>query len=336
MLQERINELGDVSQLVVIADQTVADLHLDRLIEGLNPEPLVLTFPPGEASKCLETASALYDALARSRIERGAVIVAFGGGVAGDLAGFVAATWLRGVRCIQVPTTVLAAVDASVGGKTGVNLPDGKNLVGVFHQPVAVVVDTGFLETLSERDFCAGLAESVKHAAIRDAAFFAWHEAHVEAIKGRGPGAVAELVARNCEIKADVVAQDEREAGLRAILNYGHTIGHAIEHQLGYALRHGECVGLGMVAENALAQGRGTLQPGEAERIRDLVEALGLPTRLPALIAAEDVIAACRLDKKVRGGAIRAVLVRKIGEPEQVAGVGEEEIAGALPVIQPA
>lgn len=336
LLPHWIDEQGDVRQLVVIADQTVADLHLQRLTTSLRPAPLVLTFPPGEAAKSLETVQLLYERLANARIERGSVILTFGGGVAGDLGGFVAGTWLRGVRYVQVPTTLLAAVDASVGGKTGVNLPAGKNLVGVFHQPRAVITDTDFLQTLPGRDFTAGMAESIKHAVIRAPDFVTWHQTHADALVARNPGAVSDLIARNCEIKSEVVAQDEHETGLRAILNYGHTIGHAIEHLLEYELRHGECVALGMLVENELACARNVLDRAVAERIRDLLSRLGLPLRLPRPLEARDVSAACRLDKKVRGRAVDFVLIRALGEPLRAADASEGEIAAALRVIQPA
>jgi 3-dehydroquinate synthase len=334
MLQKCNAIVGGARQVAIIADQAVADLHLQSLIACLPANPLVLTFPPGEASKSLDTVRRLYADLARARIERGAAIVTLGGGVAGDLGGFVAATWLRGVRYVQVPTTLLSAVDASVGGKTGVNLPLGKNLVGAFHQPDAVVIDTDFLQTLSERDFTSGLAESVKHAVVLDPDFLARHEDQADALRTRDENVVVELIARNCEIKAAIVALDEREAGLRVILNHGHTVGHAIEHLLEYRLRHGECVALGMVAENELACDRGLLDPMTARRIRELLSRLGLPTRLSCPIEADDVIQACRLDKKARGGAFNLVLIRQIGEPVQVTDVSEAEVARALRAIQ--
>jgi 3-dehydroquinate synthase len=326
---------GDGPQVVVIADRTVAQLHMARLRGYLPPDALLLTFPPGEASKSLREAAALYDSLAKARIERSALVVTFGGGVASDLGGFVAATWLRGVRFLAIPTTLLAAIDASVGGKTGVNLTAGKNLVGVFHQPEAVIVDTDFLQTLPERDITAGLAESIKHAAVRDAEFIAWHESQAEAILTRDADTISELIARNCEIKAGVVAWDEREAGLRAILNYGHTIGHAVEHLLGYELRHGECVALGILAENELACSRGLLPRAAADRIRKLLQRLALPLHLPRAVDAVQVVEACRLDKKVRGRAINFVLLRELGEPQRVADVSDAEIVAALDVIQP-
>jgi 3-dehydroquinate synthase len=323
------------ARLAVIADAHVAELHLDSLLAALGPSPLVLTVPPGEASKSLASAENLYDALAAARIERDDVIVSFGGGMVGDLAGFVAATWLRGIDFIQVPTTLLAAVDAAVGGKTGVNHRAGKNLIGAFYQPAAVIVDIDFLTTLPQRDFVAGLAESVKHALVREAHFLDWQEAHADAVLARGPVMLEELIARNCEIKAEVVGRDEREQHLRAVLNYGHTIGHAIEHVLEYELRHGECVALGMLAENHISCARGLLERAAAGRVAGLLMRLGLPARLPRAIDARDILRASQMDKKVRGGAPNFVLLTKPGETTRVADVSEVEIVAALDALQP-
>jgi len=318
--------------LLIVSDETVAALHAHQ-IQAVAPSAKLVTIPPGEASKSLASAARLYDQLATARIGRRDAIVAFGGGVVGDLAGFVAATWLRGIDFIQMPTTLEAAVDASVGGKTGVNLPSGKNLVGAFHQPTAVLVDTDFLNTLSQRDFRAGLAESVKHAVIRDPDFLSWHEQHAAAIDARDPQLIAELICRNCRIKAAIVEQDEREAGLRAILNHGHTIGHALEHVLGYELRHGECVALGMIAENALAVGRGLLSSATAMRIRALLARLGLPTRLSHALDAGAFRAALALDKKSVAGAVNYVLLSDAGRTVRVADVSDAEVAAAIAAI---
>lgn len=289
--------------------------------------------PAGEASKSLAAAEQVYEQLAAAEIDRQDWILALGGGMVGDLAGFVAATWMRGIRYIQMPTTLLACIDASVGGKTAVNTRAGKNLVGAFHQPSAVIIDLEFLATLPQSEFVAGLAESVKHAAIRDPEFFGWQEGCAAAILQRKPETLLELVARNCTIKAAIVSEDERESGPRAMLNYGHTVGHGIEHASGYSLRHGECVALGMLAENAIARERQALPPAAAQRIRGLVEALGLPTRLPRGCRIEEVLAACRLDKKNRGGAIHAVLLRDLGAPQRVANLSAEEIARSLATL---
>jgi 3-dehydroquinate synthase len=327
--------LGEAGRVAIIADQRVAELHLDRAIEALHVRPTVLRFPPGEASKSLRRAEQLYAELAGARIARRDLIVTLGGGVAGDLGGFVAATWMRGIRFVQMPTTLLAAIDASIGGKTGVNHPAGKNLIGAFHQPAAVLIDIDFLETLPRREYVAGLAESVKHAAIRDAALWEWHEQHVDEIAAREPGVQEELIARNCEIKAEVVVRDEREDGLRMILNHGHTIGHALEHLLNYELRHGECVALGMIVENELARTRGILAGETAERIVRLIGRLGLPTRLPRTLAPGEVAQTCRLDKKLRGGVVNFVLLKGLGLPARIADVSDEEIDAALRVVQP-
>lgn len=277
----------------------------------------------------------IYDRFAEGHIERDAVVVALGGGVATDLAGFVAATWHRGVRSVLVPTTLLAAVDAAVGGKTGVNLPAGKNLVGAFHQPTGVVIDVDLLQTLPKEQFTSGLAESVKMATVRDPGFLVWHERHVAPIVRREPEVLAELIARNCELKAEIVRLDEREAGLRAILNYGHTVGHALEHLLEYTCPHGECVAWGIRVENALAVARGMLPPRGADRVGQLLERLGLPPRLPRVIDPAAVAALCRSDKKVRAGRVNCILLRDVGQPERVTDVAEEELGAALAVVQP-
>jgi 3-dehydroquinate synthase len=321
-------------KVAIIADRHVADLHLQKLTPWLPPECVLLTFPPGEKSKSHAQALSLYHGLATAQIERGDMVITFGGGVAGDLGGFVAATWLRGIAYIQVATSLLAAVDAAVGGKTAVNLPEGKNLVGVFHQPQAVVIDTDFLETLPQREFLSGLAESVKHAVIRDPDFFAWHEQHAAALVNRDGDAISTLIERNCEIKADVVAHDERETGVRVILNHGHTIGHALEHLLKYELRHGECVALGMLVENELASRRGLLSRADADRIRALLSRLGLLQRLPHSVEPQAVASLCGVDKKVVGGAVNLVLIRGLGQPERVSDVTPAEIVQAIPSIQ--
>ncbi len=334
-LANLIHDLADVRHVALIADQRVADLHLELALGALGITPTVLTFPPGEQSKSLQRIGQLYDGLAAARIGRRDLIVTLGGGVAGDLGGFAAATWLRGIRLIQMPTTLEAAIDASIGGKTGVNHPAGKNLIGAFHQPVAVVVDTDFLRTLPSRDYVAGLSESIKHAVIRDATFFEWHEQRAAEVVARESAVVEELIARNCEIKAEVVARDEREAGLRMILNYGHTIGHAIEHLVSYELRHGECIGLGMLVENELARARGFLADEVAERVAALIGRLGLPTCLPRALEPGAVAATCQMDKKVRGDVVNFVLVEGLGRPKRLANIADDEIAAALELVQP-
>ncbi|MDX2200599.1 MAG: 3-dehydroquinate synthase [Phycisphaerae bacterium] len=318
----------------VVADASVAELHRGRISQVVGDKSLT-TVAPGETSKSLEEAERLYQALGAARVGRDGVIVAIGGGVVGDLAGFVAGTWMRGIRFLQVPTTLEAAIDAAVGGKTGVNTSHGKNMVGVFHQPIGVIVDLDFLATLADRDLRAGLAESVKHAAIRDPGFLEWQETNAGAILRRDAATLGELIARNVAIKADVVSRDEREAGLREILNYGHTVGHAIEHLMGYELRHGECVALGMIAENEIAVGRGWLGREGAERIRALIAALGLPTRLPTRLDPADIWAACRHDKKNRGGAVRMVVLRGVGAATAIADATEAELTRVIEAVMP-
>lgn len=330
-LPRLLGSIAPAARLLVVTDQNVDRLHGSALRPALSAAHWSVV-PPGETSKSLQRAGELFDQLAAARIERGDLIVAFGGGVVGDLAGFVAATWLRGVRWVQIPTTLEAAIDASVGGKTGVNHTSGKNLIGAFHQPAGVVIDTDFLATLEARDWSAGLAESVKHAVIRDEPFFGWQRSNAGRIAARDGGVLDELIARNVEIKAQVVAVDEREAGLRAILNHGHTIGHGIEHACGHLLRHGECVGLGMIAENEIARRRGLIAVETCDAVRDLLGRFGLPQRLAGAANAEQIVAACRMDKKNRGGAIECVLLRGLGATERVA-VTESELAQGLEAI---
>lgn len=267
----------------------------------------------GEERKHLDTVRGLYDVLLDERLERRAPVVALGGGVAGDTVGFVAATYLRGVPFVQVPTTLLAMVDSSVGGKTGVNVPQGKNLVGAFHQPVVVVADPDVLGTLPDRELRCGLAECVKHAVIRDASLLDFIESNASALLARDPELLVELVRRNVEIKAAVVIEDEREAGVRAHLNFGHTFGHALEVTGGYGvLLHGEAVALGMCAAATSAFEMGVCSDDVGERIREVLTAIGLQTR--AAIAGDDALAAAmKLDKKVQGAKVRFVLPTGLG-----------------------
>lgn len=324
------------AKIALVADETVFRLHGATLLRVLPIAPTCITVPAGEASKSLESAARIYDRLAEARIAREDLVVAFGGGMIGDLAGFVAATWLRGVRWVLVPTTMEAAIDASVGGKTGVNHARGKNLIGAFHQPAGVFVDLDFFATLPQRDLVGGLAESVKHAVTRAPDFLSWQEAHAAAIVGRDADVLEELIARNGAIKLDVVALDERERGPRVVLNHGHTIGHAVEHVLGYDLRHGECVGLGMIVENEIARTRGRLAAEVCERVVRLLERFDLPTRLPRRLDPAAVLDACRLDKKARGGSVHFVLVCEPGRVERAGDVTDAEIVAALERVQPA
>lgn len=318
-LGQRCQEAGLGKRCAVISDQNVAPRYGQTALESLQAggfEPVLIAVPAGEPSKSLRTVQHCYDRLAEHRLERNSFAVALGGGVVGDLAGFVAATYLRGIALVQVPTTLLAQVDSSVGGKAGVNLKAGKNLVGAFHQPRLVMCDLDTLATLPEREFRAGLAEVIKYGIIYDPALFQQLERGMEKLLRRDPKMLAAVVARCCEIKAEVVSQDETESGLRAILNFGHTIGHAIEATSGYGkYLHGEAIAIGQVSAARLSQERAGLAGKEVERIIRIFERAGLPTavHLPAARLAQ-LFAAMRLDKKVSGGEIKFVLAERIGK----------------------
>ncbi len=288
--------------------------------------------PPGEGSKSLAGAARLYDALVGFKADRHTVIVALGGGVIGDLAGFVAATYARGLPLVMVPTTLLAQVDSSVGGKVGINHPDAKNIIGAFHQPVGVWIDTGTLDSLPVREVRCGLAEVVKYGVIMDAPFFADLERDARAILARDPRAFLHIVGRSCRLKAQVVIQDEREeSGIRAILNFGHTVGHAIEAVAGYGgeFQHGEAVAAGMVAESRLAERLGWIGPDATARLVRLLDRFGLPTSAPGLDQ-ERLLEAMSRDKKNRRGKIRFVLPRAIGRVETTDIPTEEDVRAML------
>jgi 3-dehydroquinate synthase len=308
------------ARALVVTDSNVGPLYAAALQESLQAagfESELITVPPGDASKSLPQAAQVYDVLAARRHDRGEPIIALGGGMVGDLAGFVAATWLRGVPFVQCPTTVEADVDASVGGKTAVNHPMGKNLIGCFHQPVLVCIDLDCLRTVSRRDFVAGLAESVKHAIIRDSAFFEWHEAHAAAILAARNDILQEFVYRNCRCKAAVVVADERETATtdvgRAALNLGHTIGHAIETQCNYELRHGEAVGLGLVAAMDLAVRCVGFPDPHRQRVEALLARLELPIRASKTLDCQDILRRLGADKKVRDRTVRFIVPVTIG-----------------------
>ncbi len=318
---------------LIVTDQNVAPLvkPFADALRGSGVATTVEAIPPGEASKTLERASRIYDRLIELRADRHFAIVAIGGGVVGDLAGFVAATFARGLPLLMVPTTLLAQVDSSVGGKVGVNHPKAKNLIGAFHQPMGVWIDVETLQTLPVRELRCGLAEVVKYGVILDAAFFETLESRAESIVGDEPSEAVRLIARSCELKAEVVAKDEREeTGLRAVLNFGHTIGHAIEAVAGYdgGFQHGEAVAVGMVAECRLAQHLGWIGPEVTSRVRALLERFGLPTSAPRLDP-DALLDAMTRDKKNQGGRIRFVLPREIGRVEP-AEAPAEAIRGVL------
>jgi 3-dehydroquinate synthase len=302
---------GDV---LLVSNSVVAPLYAGRVKQGLPGRRLIeVVLPDGEAHKTLANASRVFDVLVANRFGRDAVIVALGGGVIGDLAGFAAACYQRGIDYVQLPTTLLADVDSSVGGKTAVNHPGGKNMIGAFHQPRAVVIDTDLLASLPLRELRAGLAEVIKYGLIRDATFFDWIEAHIEAVLARDTAALTQLIYRSCQIKAEIVSHDEREQGERALLNLGHTFGHAIEVATGYSSwLHGEAVGMGMVLAADLSQRLGQLDSGDLKRLMALLQRIGLPVEAPQ-IGADRAFDYMRVDKKVKSGRVRLVLLRGIG-----------------------
>ncbi len=301
---------------LIVTNDVVAPLYGARLAELLrgryrNVHTVVL--PDGEEHKDWPTLNLVFDALLQHGCDRKTVIFALGGGVVGDMAGFAAASYMRGVPFVQVPTTLLAQVDSSVGGKTAINHPLGKNMIGAFYQPRQVVCDLDTMQTLPARELSAGLAEVIKYGPITDLKFLAWIEANIEALMARDPAALAHAVVRSCEIKAWVVAQDEREAGLRAILNFGHTFGHAIEAGLGYGQwLHGEAVGCGMVMATRLSQRLGGVDAAFAERLTDLIRKAGLPVKGPQL-GADRYMELMRVDKKAEAGAINFVVLDRPG-----------------------
>jgi 3-dehydroquinate synthase len=300
--------------LAVVSNTTVAPLYLDTVLESLEPRtPVEVILPDGEAHKTLGTVSRILDVMVASRLARDCAVVALGGGVVGDMAGFAAACYQRGVTYVQLPTTLLAQVDSSVGGKTGVNHPGGKNLIGAFHQPCAVMADTRTLSTLPPRELRAGLAEVIKYGLICDPTFFSWLEAHLDALLAGDSAALTHAIRRSCEIKAGIVASDEHEHGDRALLNLGHTFGHAIESATGYGQwLHGEAVGAGLLMAAAMSRECRLLPTAELDRIRRLLERSGLPTRIEG-VSPTDALEHMQIDKKVRAGRLRLILMRGIG-----------------------
>lgn len=301
---------------VIVTDERVGPLYADRLAKrffarGLRVESL--TLPVGESHKTRETKSWVEDRLFDLGAGRDSVVVALGGGVVGDVAGFAAATWHRGVPVVQVPTTLLAMVDAAVGGKTAVNLPGGKNLVGSFHQPWGVYADTGVLDTLPEREYLDGFAEVVKSAVIADAPFFGWLERSAGRLRDREPDALDHVVLRCVRIKARVVRRDEREAGRRAVLNFGHTVAHALEAATAYTIRHAQAVSIGLCVESRLALRETGFPARHLARVERLLAALGLPVRCASSPSAEAIVEAARRDKKNRDGQIHCALPLQLG-----------------------
>jgi len=327
-------ERAKVSHAVVITDAHVEHPHARTVAESLAEEPVtvdLVVVEPGEASKSVSMAETLWEKLLDLGTDRKSVLVAVGGGVVGDLAGFVAATFARGIRFLQVPTSLLAQVDSSVGGKVGINLPRAKNMVGAFLQPLGVLVDIAALDTLDQREYRSGLGEVVKYGVILDAALFDFLEAHVPQLAGRDHGVLAQVVARCCRLKADVVQQDEREeTGLRAVLNYGHTFAHALETLSGYGtLLHGEAVAIGLVYASRLAERLGRIGADVTDRQRRLLAAVGLPTEMPA-VDPDQFSRTMMHDKKVAHGRLRFVLPTRMGHVELVDDVDAQTVREVL------
>jgi 3-dehydroquinate synthase len=323
------------THVVVFTDEHVEDPHAAAVAASLAERSIdvdLVVIEAGETSKTVETAQELWEKLLDLEADRKTVVMAVGGGVIGDLAGFVAASYARGLAFFQIPTTLLAQVDSSVGGKVGVNLPGAKNMVGAFWQPVGVLIDTDVLDTLPEREYRSGLAEVVKYGVILDADFFHWLEAHVPELNGRDPAALRHVIARSCQLKAWVVGQDEREqSGVRAVLNYGHTFCHAFETLTGYSqLLHGEGVAIGMLCASRLAHGLGRIDASLTDRQQRLLQLLGLPIEVPRDLSADQIIRAMSHDKKVEHGRLRFVLPSRLGHVELVGDVPAKLIRAAL------
>jgi len=320
-------------KVALVTNETVGPLYLERVTralaaKGVQVQPVIL--PDGESFKTLATLERIFDGLLASHCDRSTTIVALGGGVIGDMAGFAAATYQRGIDFVQIPTTLLAQVDSSVGGKTAVNHPLGKNMIGAFHQPKLVLADTDSLATLPDRELKAGLAEVIKYGLIRDHDFFDWLASHMSGLLARDPELLSETIERSCANKAKIVAEDETERGVRALLNLGHTFGHAIEAGLGFGeWLHGEAVGAGMVMAARLSERLGFLPSAQADRAVSLIEDAGLPVVGPAL-GADRYLELMAHDKKVDAGRLRLVLMRAIGDAEIFADIPVAEIRAAI------
>jgi len=338
---ELLDSLIPGRDLCVVTNTTVAGLYLEKLQATLAAprgdgrrsdarRVVHCVLPDGEQYKTLDTVGRVFDALVDARLNRDSTILALGGGVVGDIAGFAAACYQRGVGYVQLPTTLLAQVDSSVGGKTGVNHPGGKNLIGAFYQPLAVIADTNTLATLPDRELRAGLAEVIKYGCIQDPLLFDWLELNIDNLTRRDPAALAHAIGRSCEIKAHVVARDERESNVRALLNFGHTFGHAIESATHYSTYlHGEAVGLGMLMAASLSRRLGWLDAAEHARISDLLMRAGLPTEAPR-IGVSRALELMQMDKKVLSGTMRLVLLEKLGRAVVTGAYGQPMLDATL------
>jgi 3-dehydroquinate synthase len=319
---------GDI---LIVSNTTVAPLYMESVAGALSGGRVVeAILPDGESHKTLATVARVLDVLVANRFGRDCTVVALGGGVVGDMAGFAAACYQRGVAYVQVPTTLLAQVDSSVGGKTGVNHPGGKNLIGAFHQPAAVIADASTLSTLPVRELRAGLAEVIKYGLLGDAAFYDWLEAHMDELLAADPKALSYVIQRSCEIKAQIVGRDEREQGDRALLNLGHTFGHAVEAATHYTQwLHGEAIGAGLLMAATMSHECGMIEAVEVDRLRRLLQRVGLPVRIGG-VTPEVALELMRIDKKVQGGRMRLVLLRAIGDAFVTADYSEQALQRTL------
>lgn len=320
------------NQVMIVSNETIAPLFLPKLSEALTKFSCNhVILPDGEQYKTITTWQAILDALANHNHHRDTTLIALGGGVIGDMTGFAAACYHRGVAFIQIPTTLLAQVDASIGGKTAINHPKGKNLIGAFHQPQAVIIDTDTLSSLNDRELNAGIAEIIKAALIRDKNFFIWLENHLDAFLNRQPDILIEGITRACSIKRDIVSLDEKELGDRALLNLGHTFGHALEHSLGYGQwLHGEAVAWGTLCAAKLSLRLGWLDPADVKRIEDLFNRAHLIKPLPPEITVNEIISAMQSDKKILHNRLRLILLKEIGEAVITNEVSEEQVREVL------
>lgn len=312
-----LGAMAGISCWAVIADSTVSGLYAPAFMRELKKRVRraeLFEFPPGEQSKTRETKQKIEDMMQCALMGRDSAVVALGGGVTGDIAGFVAATYCRGIPYVQIPTTLVACADSAIGGKTGVDTPAGKNLIGAFHQPAAVYADTALLSTLKKAEIAQGLAEVIKYGVIKDAELFVFLEKNMEKLFDRDAESISHIVARSCSIKAEVVEKDERENDLRKILNFGHTVGHAVEKLSDYSVPHGSAVGIGMVAEAEISKKMELLSESEARRIKEIVKAAGLPSGMPVEMEKQKLLDAMRMDKKARAGRIEMSLPCRIGE----------------------
>jgi 3-dehydroquinate synthase len=333
-----LSKFCPAQRYAVVTDDRVAELYavrLSRMLHAAGYRTDVFAFTAGEPRKTRETWALVCDAMVEAGLGRDCAVLAFGGGVPGDLGGFVAATYMRGLPLVQIPTSLLAMIDSSVGGKTGVDTPAGKNLMGAFHQPRCVIIDPDLLATLPEEHLRAGLAEAVKHGAIADPEYLEWIEDSAERLLARDTDALCRLIVRSVEIKAEIVQRDERESGPRKLLNFGHTLGHAVESLSGYQLLHGEAVAIGMVEEARLGERIGVTAQGTATRLRRVLTRLGLPTSIPLEYSSTDVIGWTRTDKKARNGRVEYALIEGVGVPAARDGrwgapVADETVAQVL------